>query len=77
MVSEFGRVCVRRKLRVNMNKSKVLGLVLQRQVSLGESLNGENVKEVRCFRYLEIDLAANGTMEVEESHRMGKEVKVL
>ena len=39
LVSEFGRVCERRKLRVNVYKSKVVGP------------NGEPLEEVDCFKW--------------------------
>ena len=40
LVSEFGRVCERRKLRVNVGKSKVMRYV---------RLNGEPLEEVDCL----------------------------
>lgn len=46
-------------------------------VSLCVSLNGENLEEVRCFNYLGVDIAENGTMEGEVCHGMGEEAKVL
>ena len=53
LVSEFGRVGERRKLRVNVGKSKVM-----RCYGYGNgdrmhvNLNGEPLEEVDCFKYL-------------------------
>ena len=52
-VSEFGRVCERRKLRVNVGKSKVMRCS---RYGNGDRmrviLNGEPLEEVDCFKYL-------------------------
>ena len=51
-MSEFGRVCEKRKLRVNVGNSKVM-----RSSRYGNGdrmhviLNGEPLKEVDCFKY--------------------------
>ena len=53
LVSEFGRVCERRKLRVNVGKSKVMRC--SRYGNGGRKhaiLNGEPLEEVDCFKYL-------------------------
>ena len=53
LVSEFGRVCERRKLRINVGKSKVVKC--SRYGNWGRmhaTLNGEPLEEVDCFRYL-------------------------
>ena len=55
LVSEFGRVCERRKLRVNVGKSKVMRY--SRYGNGGRMhviLNGEPLKEVDCFKYLHV-----------------------
>ena len=52
LVNEFGRVCERRKLRVNVDTSKVM-----RCSRYGDGgrmdviLNGEPLEEVDCFKY--------------------------
>ena len=51
--SEFGRVCERRKLRVNVRKSKVMRC--SRYGNGGRMhviLNDEPLSEVDCFKYL-------------------------
>ena len=51
LVSEFGRVCERRKLRVNVGKSKVMRCS---RYGNGDPmhviLNGEPLEQVDCFR---------------------------
>ena len=52
-VSEFGRVCERRKLRVNVGMSKVMRC--SRYGNEGRMhviLKGEPLEEVDCFNYL-------------------------
>ena len=53
LVSEFGRVCERRKLRVNVGKSKVMRCP---RYGNGDRmhviLNGEPLEEVDCFKYI-------------------------
>ena len=51
-MSEFGRACERRKLRVNVGKSKVMRCS---RYGKGERMhvtpNGEPLEEVDCFKY--------------------------
>ena len=58
LVSEFGRVRGRRKLRVNVGKSKVMRCS---RYSNGDRmhliLNGERLEEVDCFKYLGSQMA--------------------
>ena len=64
LVSEFGRVCERRKLRVNVGKSKVMRC--SRYGNGGRMhviLNGEPLEEVDCFMYLVSQVAADGGCE--------------
>ena len=73
LVSEFGRVCERRKLRVNVSKSKVM-----RCSTYGNGgrmhviLNGEPLEEVDCFKYLGSQVAADGGCEMDVVHRMNE-----
>ena len=63
LVSEFGRACKRRKLRVNVGKSKVLRC--SRYGNGGQMqaiLNGELLKKVDCFKYLGLQVAADKRM---------------
>ena len=72
-MSEFGRVCERRKLRVNVGKSKV-----KRCSRYGNGdrmhviLNGKPLKEVDCFKYLGPQVAVDGGCERDVVHRMNE-----
>ena len=73
LVSEFARVCARRKLRVNVGKSKVMrcsryGNGDRMQVIL----NCEPFEEVDCFKYLGSQVAADGGRERKVVHRMNE-----
>ncbi len=77
-MTEFGRVCERRKLRVNVDKSKVMRCSKEEgQGNMRVSLNGEELEEVSCFRYLGVDIAADGNQAVEVKHRVGEGAKVM
>ena len=53
LVSEFGRVCERRKLRVNVGKSEVMRCSRHGNGDqMHVILNGEPLEEVDCFKYL-------------------------
>ena len=74
MESEFGRVCERRKLRVNVGKSKVMRCSRygngDRLHIMHVILNGEPLEEVDCFTYLRSQVAADGGCERDVVHRM-------
>ena len=73
LMSGLSRVCGRRKLRVNVGKSKVM-----RCSNYGNGgrmhviLNGEPLEEVNCFKYLESQEAADGGRERDVAHRMNE-----
>ena len=73
LVSEFGRECERRKLRVNVGKSKVMRCS---RYGNGDRmhviLNGEPLEEVDCFNYLGSQVAADGGCERDVAHRMNE-----
>ena len=72
-VSEFCRVCERRKLIVNVGKSKVMSCS---RYGNGDRmhviLNGEPLEEVDCFKYLGSQMAADGGCEMDVVHRMNE-----
>ena len=73
VVREFGRVCERRKLRVNVGKSKVMRCSRYGNgVRMHVILNGEPLKEVDCFRYLGSQVAADGRCERDVVHRINE-----
>ena len=73
LVNEFGRVCERRKLRVNVGKSKVMRCS---RYGNGDRmhviLNGKPLEEVDCFKYLGSQVAADGGCERDVVHRMNE-----
>ena len=73
LVSEFGRVCERRKLKVNVGKRKVMRCY---RYGKGDRmhviLNGEPLEEVDCFKYLGSQVAADGRYERDLVHRMNE-----
>ena len=53
LVSEFGRVCERRKLTLNVGKSKVMRCSMYGNGDRMHVIpNGEQLEEVDCFKYL-------------------------
>ena len=72
LVTEFGRVCERRKLRVNVGKSKVMRCTGNEDgARLNVMLNGEAL-EVDQFKYLGSVIAANGGVEADVHHRVNE-----
>ena len=77
-MSEFDRVCERRKLMVNVGKCKVM-----RCSRYGNGhrmhviLNGEPLDEVDCLKYLGSQVAADGGYERDVIHRMNEGYRAL
>ena len=74
LVSEFGRECEKRMLRMNVGKSKVMRCS---RYGNGDRmhviLNGEPLEEVDCFKYLGWQVAADGRCERDVVHEMNEE----
>ena len=73
LMSEFGRVCERRKLRVNEGNSKVMRC--SRYGNRGRMhvmLNGEPFEEVDCFKCLWSQVTADGGCERDVVYRMNE-----
>ena len=71
LVSEFESVCRRRKLKVNVDKSKVMKI--GRNDGIGElnvRMNGSRMGEVQTYRYLGVDIARDGKVSEELNHRI-------
>ena len=78
LVTEFGRVCERRKLRVNVGKSKVMKCTRNEDgARLNVMLNGEALEEVEEFKHLGSVIAANGGVEADVRHRVSKVLGAL
>ena len=76
-MTEFGRVCERRKLRVNVGKSKVMRCTRnEASARLNVMLNGEAL-EVDQFKYLGSVIGANGGVEADVHHRVNEGCRVL
>ena len=70
LVSEFGRVRERRKLRVNVGKSKVITCSrYENGDRMHVILNGEPLEEVDCSKYLGSQVTADGGCERDVVHR--------
>ena len=73
LVSEFGRVYERRKLRVNVGKSKVMRCSKYFNGDrMHVILNSEQLEEVDCFKYLGSQVTADGGCERDVVHRMNE-----
>ena len=72
LVSEFGKLCERRKLGVNVCNSKVVRC--SRYGNVGtiacETINSEPLEEVDCFKYLELLVAVDGGCDRSVVHTM-------
>ena len=72
-VSEFGRVCERRKLAINVGKSKVMRCL--RYGNGGQMhviLYVEPLEELDCFNYMVSQVAADVGCERDMLHRMNE-----
>ena len=67
LVSEFGRVCERRKLSKVMRCSRYGNGDRMHVI-----LNGEPLEEVDCFKHLGLQVAADGGCERDVVHRMNE-----
>ena len=77
LVNEFGRVCKKRKLTVNVEKSKVMKVSKDGdQNELHINLDGRRMEEVNAYRYLRVDITNDGKMNEEVNHRIGEAIKV-
>ena len=76
--TEFGRVCERRNLQVNVGKSKVMRCTRNENgARLNAILNEEALDEVDQLNYLGSVIAANGGVEADVCHRVNEGCKML
>ena len=72
-MSEFGRICERRKSGVNVGKSKIMKCSHYGNGGrLDVILNDEPLGEVDCIKYLGSQVAADGGCERDVVHRMNE-----
>ena len=77
-MTAFGRVCERRKLRVNAGKSKVTRCTGNVDgARLNVMLDGGTLEEVDQFKYLGSVIAANGGVEADVRHKVSEGYNVL
>ena len=78
LVREFGRVCERRKLRVNVDKSKVMcvGEIVEPSL-MNIMLNGERMEVVNSFKYLGSCFSSDGGLKEDVSRRVGEGMKTF
>src|SRR5215469_3739606 len=67
----FDRICGKRKVRINGDKSKVMrvgdnGMVLDMGIRIGRV----RIEQVECINYLRVDISAEGDGRQEFRHRL-------
>ena len=73
LVIVFGRICERRKFRVNVGKSKVVRCSrCGNGGRMHAKLNGKPLEEMHCFKYLCSQVAADGVCERYVVNRMNE-----
>jgi len=73
LLKEFGSVCKRRKLAVNVGKSKVMRIRKNLDVNeVNISLNDTRMEAVEYYRYLCVNISNDGRMNEEVRHRIGE-----
>ena len=75
LVEGFGRICRRRGLKVNVDKSKVM-VIGKERTPCGITLDGEQLEQVSEFKYLGYVLNEMGTDDVECKRKVASGRKV-
>ena len=71
LVNEFGNVCERRKLTVNVNKSKAMRISgKENEFDVNVDMNGENLEAVEAYKYLGVNVTCDGKLKEEINHRI-------
>ena len=71
LVKEFGDACKRRKLTVNVNKSKVMRIDSKNEGDVSVSMNDARMEVVDSYRYLGVNISKDGKMNEEVNNRIG------
>ena len=78
LVGAFDRVCVRKKLKVNAGKSKVMRCSRYPQAgNLNITLNGERLEQMNLFKYLGSHVSYDGKVEQEVCQKVKEASKCL
>ena len=78
VVCEFGKVCNRRKLKVNVNKSKVMVCNRRAQLeNLDVRVEGERLEEVDDFKYLGGVITGDASIGMDVQQRVNGGMKVF
>merc|ERR1711888_251428 len=77
LVTEFGVVCERRKLKVNVAKSKVLVMEDDVTHNVNITLDGAVLEEVSNFKYLGSVVDKSGSTESDVKYRLAEGAKVF
>lgn len=77
MVREFGRVCEKRKLKVNVRKSKIMLCSAHERRDVSIDLKGEKLEQVNDFVYLGAKLSEDGLIGTEVNSRIDEGMKHL
>ena len=78
LVTEFDSVCERRKLRVNVGKSKVMRCTRSRDaMGMNLWLGGDKLEEVDAIKCLGSHIARGGGVDAEVKHRVKEARKVM
>ena len=78
LVVEIGRVCYRRKQRVNVGRSKELRCSRNDDASrISVLLKGESLEQVQCFKYLGSHVEKDELVETKVKSRVKEGCKVL
>lgn len=59
--------CVRKKLKVNAGKSKLMRYTRETVGKINVRLNKEELEEVDCFKYLWLIVAVNGELSCKDN----------
>ena len=63
-------MCERRGLKLNVGKSKVMKTSARSNEQMKICMKGVEMEEVNDFKYLGVEISANGSMEVKLNHRI-------
>ena len=73
LVNEFGNVCRKWKLTVNVNKSKTMRISgNENEYDVNVDMNGERLEAVESYKYLGVNVTCDGKLKEEINHRISE-----